>query len=125
MSINSVEGFYIHNIAIAIAVRVFHRTCVVPKGTKSPHHFNESEIMLSAIPIVGWLIQAALILSSSIVFYVVWVYFGNGEHFFDEYLPEQFIHVSFWRIFGLFTCMDIINLFLPKFVSSTSNSSGK
>lgn len=80
--------------------------------------------MLNSIPILGWVLDFVFKTSLAFVFWLVWTSYGNGEYFFGDYLPAQFINIGFWRCVGLFISVGIINSMLPKIVS-ISNTSGK
>ena len=83
--------------------------------------------MLNAIPGIGWLIDFILKASLAVPFWFIWTKFGMGEKYF-YFLPEVYLHPSFWNCVGVFIVMPILkSMLIPKlvYVSQTNENNDK
>lgn len=79
---------------------------------------------INGIPVVGWIISAAVSASVALPFWLIWTCFGIGETFF-YWLPDAYLRPGFWQCVGLFIAVSIIkSVFVPKVVSVNQTNNG-
>ena len=77
--------------------------------------------MWNNIPVIGWLVSAALNISLAVPFWICWTACGIGSTF-CPFLPLNWQTPGFWQCVGIFICASIVKLFVPTLVSSSSSS---
>lgn len=74
---------------------------------------------LNAIPIVGWLIAAALCLFVAVPFYFLWNWLAPIYFYF---LPKVYLELPFWHIFGLLWLISSLRSILLPSISASATS---
>jgi hypothetical protein len=73
--------------------------------------------MISAFPVVGWVIDLFFKASLAVPFWLIWTVFGLGEKYF-YFLPPIYHTPTFWECVGLFVAVPILYwIFVPRLVS--------
>lgn len=80
--------------------------------------------MFNYIPVVGWMLSLFFNISLAIPFWVAWTLCGIGETYF-YWLPKVYQSIGFWSCVGLFMCLSILNVVIPKPISINNSSESK
>lgn len=74
--------------------------------------------VLNMIPVVGWLIAAAVCLCISVPFYYLWNWLAP---IYFYWLPQVYLQLPFWHVFGLLWLIYSLKSLLLPFASVTVN----
>lgn len=81
--------------------------------------------MLSAIPVVGWLLDLIFKASLALPFWLGWTKFGLGGKYF-YFLPQVYHEPGFLNCLGLFIIVPILyRIFIPGLVSVRQTNNNK
>ena len=84
-------------------------------------NLKTNQLMINAIPIIGWLLSLLFSISVSIPFWFLWTSCNFGTTYF-QFLPTQYQSIPFWDCVGLFIIISILKSALMPSVSASASA---